>query len=309
MSISNSHQHRREFGLLVEPLSGGFSGGSIITLDDHCDRVKWFEDCSNKDGYYYPHDVAQYKLDPSTMEMLEKIPRSERPASFYHLPPSHILQLESPVDASNTASSDDVLIIYALSYLYGTRLQFADWGLDGRVPFKSNHNFFVQPQTCLEFLGHTYDWWRSKPPSIRKKYINILYVYCRANSFEWEWDAFIHQYMVFDAIFNLHCALRPNEKKNIRHEERFNLLFSRYNIYANDELVKSLYKARNDLFHEALWTGTSMGFGDADSDAYYLPRHLSRLNSRLICGLVNYQNDYLGSIWWAMGTFSFGRRC
>ena len=307
--MSTNQRHEREFGFLVEPIAGDFSGGKISPLEDHADRAEWFEERSNRDGYYYPPEVATYEVDTSTRERKKKVARSERPASVYGLPPSHWLELESPLDTSNTSFSDDALIIYVLAYLYGTRLQFSDWRFEGRVPYKSTNNIFFHPETCLEFLGHTYDWWRSKPADIRTRLINILYVLTRARSLEWEWDAFTHQYMVFDAIYRLHTTLHPSAPKAQNHRGRFDVLLSEYGIPTDDALVNKMYNARNELFHEAMWTGSTIGFGSIDREAYYFPHHLSRLNSRLICGLVDYRNDYLGSVWWAMGTFSFGPRC
>lgn len=205
--MTTEQRHERQFGFLAEPIAGDFSGGKITPLEDYADRVKWFEGQSNRDGYYYPPEVATYTIDPRTHEKKEKVARSERPASVYSLPPSHRLVLDSPLDNSNTTCSDDALIIYALAYLYGTRLQFSDWRFEGRVPLKPTNNILFSPETCLDFLGYIYKWWRLKPPDIRTRLINILYVLTRARSLEWDWDAFIHHYMVFDAIYKLHIAL------------------------------------------------------------------------------------------------------
>lgn len=306
--MTTEQRHERQFGFLTEPIAGDFVGGRIAPLEDYADRLKWFEGQSNRDGYYYPPEVATYTIDPRTHEKKEKVARSERPASVYSLPPSHKLVLDSPLDTSNTTCSDDALIIYVLAYLYGTRLQFSDWRFEGRVPHKPTNNILFHTETCLDFLGYIYTWWLSKPPDIRTRLINILYVLTRARSLEWDWDAFIHHYMVFDAIYKLHITLNPALPKAQNHRGRFDVLLSEYGIPCDGVLVDKLYNARNDLFHEAMWVGSSIGFGSPDQDAYYFPHHLSRLNSRLICGIVGYRNDYLESVWWAMGRFSFGLR-
>jgi hypothetical protein len=300
-----SEPHHRKFGFLIDPISGEFEGGAIKPLEDHSKRLEWFQKRSNRDGFYYPPEAATYHVDPKTMEQKQKVERSERPASVYALPASHILSLELPLDVSSTTCSDDALIIYLLAYLHGTRLQFADWHFEGRVPHKSTNNIFFYPEVCFHFLGHTYQWWRSATPEIRTRLINILYVLTRARSLEWDWDAFSHQYMVFDAIYNLHMALNPTSAKAQSHRTRFDVLLSAYGIPCDEDLVNKLYKARNELFHEAMWTGSSIGFGSPQRYAYYYPHHLARLNSRLICGLVDYKNGYAGSVWWAMGTFAF----
>jgi len=86
-----------------------------------------FVERSNKDGFLYPPEIATWTCDPLTGKAVEKVQRSARPAAVYSLPSSHTLMLTAPLDASTSTSSDDVLIIYLLSYLYGTRLQPSSW--------------------------------------------------------------------------------------------------------------------------------------------------------------------------------------
>lgn len=308
MSISS--RYVREFGFLAEPIGGDFAGGRITPLEDHSDRTQWFEESSNRDGFYYPPEESLYEFDPVSLGRKDRIARSGRPALLYPLPASHRLYLTSPLDATKTESSDDALIIHLLGYLYGRRMQFADWKFDGRVPVKPLGGIYVRLETSLEFLGHTYEWWRSHSRDIQKRLVYILYVYTRARSLEWEWDAFIHQYIVFDGLYRLHRKLYPAAlKRDHPHKERIEFMLETYDIPRppNSNLVKKLCEVRNDLFHEAAWDGKTICFGNIDSDAPSLPRHLARLNSRLICGIVNYSNDYSKSAWWSMGSFSFGR--
>jgi hypothetical protein len=307
MEISSPYV--REFGFLAEPIGGVFAGGKITPLVDHSDRTQWFEETSNRDGFYYPPEETLYELDPVSLKRKNKIARSGRPALLYPLPASHRLCLSSPLDATMKLSSDDALIIHLLGYLYGRRLQFADWKFDGRVPVKPLGGIYVRPETSLKFLGHAYEWWRSHSLDIRKRFIHILYVFTRARSLEWEWDAFIHQYIVFDGLYRLHRKLDPAApKRDVPHKERVEFMLEAYGIPrpSNSNLVQRLCEVRNDLFHEAAWDGETICFGNVDSDALSLPSHLARLNSRLICGIVNYSNDYSKSAWWAMGSFSFG---
>jgi hypothetical protein len=119
--MSNSSRHVREFGFLVEPISGNFVGGKTTPLEDRLDRTQWFEDSSNRDGYYYPPEEVLYGFDPVTIERKDKIARSGRPALLYPLPASHRLCLTSPLEATKAVSSDDALIIHLLEYLYGRR--------------------------------------------------------------------------------------------------------------------------------------------------------------------------------------------
>jgi hypothetical protein len=307
--MSTSNRHERDFGFLIEPISGNFTGGKITPLQDHSEHTQLLQKRSNQDGFYYPPEVILHELDPETMKSKEKIARSGRPALLYHLPGSHRLCITSPLDATMALSSDSALIIHLLGYLYGRRLQFSEWKFDGRVPVKPLGGIHVRQETSLEFLGHTYEWWRSYTLDIRKRLIQILYVFTRARSLEWEWDAFIHQYIVFDALYKLHCNLNQANRRQVTHGERIEYMLHAYDIPRppNSDLVKRLYEVRNDLFHEAAWDGETICFGNVGSDACSLSRHLARLNSRLICCIVNYRNDYSKSAWWAMGSFLFGR--
>lgn len=133
-----------------------------------------------------------------------------------------------------------------------------------------------------------------------------MYVLTRAKSLEWDWDAFAHQYMVFDALYKLHTKL-THSGANVPHQKRFEVLLSAYGVPTNDTLVERIYEARNELFHEAMWVDSAFCYGSSDANAFYLPHHLGRLNSRLICGISGYRNEYAGSVWWTLGRFHFGK--
>ncbi len=293
-----------EFGFLQIPLKGSFSGVHITPLPDHKERLASLNQHSNQDGYFYPPQVSTYEIDLFTHKRRKKVKRTTRPASVYHLPASHQVLIDTPVSPVGNSFEDEALIIHLLAYVYGTRLQFAEWRFDGRVPIKPVHNISITEQTCLNFLKHTYAWWRDLTADQRTRFVNILYVHTRARSLEWEWDAFIHQYMTFDALFRLHTEIRPSKSK-ISHKKRFAVICSEYGIRSNPGLIDKIYLARNELFHEAMWTRSTIGFDSDDKDAFYLPYHLARLNARIICSMVGYRNEYVGSVWWAMGTFLF----
>lgn len=294
-----------EFGFLINPLKGRFLGVSIEPLPDHSSRLEIIQKESNKDGFYYPPQVASYNVDLLTNKLQEKIERSEKPASVFFLPPSHQICIQQPICKDGEKGTDKALIIYLLAYIYGTKLQPSKWKFDDRVPIKSINNIYITDATCLDFLRHTYEWWGSLTETQRIKFVNILYVYTRARSLEWDWDAFLHQYMVFDALYNFYCEFIP-PTKNPKLGGRFNILCDAYSVF-NEELVNRIYNARNNLFHEAMWVESMIGFGSPDRDAYQLPLHLARLNARLICGITGYRNEYTRSPWWVMGTFEFDK--
>jgi hypothetical protein len=295
-----------EFGFLQEPLKGNFLGVSFEPVDDYTEKLSILKTITNIDGFYYPPEVARYTTDTTIENIKEKIEKSEKPALVYPLFSSHTLSIQHPVSSSNEPCSDAALIIYLMAYIFGTRLQPSEWKFDGRIPFKSNKEFAIHDSTCLHFLENVYRWWRNLKEQQRRKFVNILYVYTRAKSLQWDWDVFIHQYMVFDALYKLHVELQPYKTAN-NHKARFNILCGEYSVF-DDQLITRIYNARNNLFHEAMWIGDStIGFGSPDSDAYLLPQYLASLNSQIICGITGYKNQYTRTAWWSRQMLLFDR--
>lgn len=295
-----------QFGFLKNPIKGSFSGVEIAPLPDHAERLEWFNEESNRDGFLYPPQVATYEFNLKTHKQERQIERSERPAPVFHLPESHDLIIDNPVGVVGSPFADDALIIHLLAFVYGTRLQVSDFRFEGRIPNESTHNIYITDETCLDFIEKVYGWWQGLGNEERKIFINILYVLTRAKSLEWDWDAFAHQYMVFDALYKLHTKLSPS-KSIVSHRQRFNVLLSTYGAADNDALIKRICQARNQLFHEAMWVNSTICHGTDDTDAFHLPHHLGRLNSRLICGISGYRNNYASSTWWTMGRFLFDK--
>ncbi len=298
-----------EFGFLGAKISGELSNVTFTPLDDYDDRLNTLEQYVNQDGYYYPPQVSNYTHDLSDKDPeYIKIPKTERPAFTYHLPPSHKLLIENPIVVESNIFNDEILIIYLLSFIYGTRLQPAKWRFDGRVPISKQNPFSLNHQTCLHFLEHAYNWWKDlSNDTLRHRFINILYVYNRANTLDWEFDAFIHQYMIFDSLFRLDCKLNSNKQPKLTHKGRFSFLCDKYSIF-HQPTVDKIYKTRNDLFHEASWLNSTIGFGTLNSESgIQLPRHLSKLNARIITSITGYKNNFTTTPWWVMGNQLFDK--
>jgi len=292
------------FGFLCEPIGASFAGVRIEPLPDHPQRIEWYRKHSNVDGFFYPPQIATYtrRVDGSRGR---KVPRTTRRASVFQLPASHTLSVAAPLD-STFPHSDAALIIHLLAFIFGTRLQFEEWRFDGRVPTDCTLAASITTPVRVHFVQEAYTWWKALPSTLRIHVVSLLYAFNRANSAEWEWDAFYQHYMVFDGLFHLHAEMKALRKK-IGHMERFAVLCASYGIPYNDELVKKLYRARNQLFHEAMWADAMIGHRGDAQDTYYYPRHLARLNARILCAITGYQNSFTSSVWWAMGRFHFPR--
>jgi hypothetical protein len=290
------------FGFLQEPVNTSFDGVRLIPLPDHAQRLDWFTKNSNSDGFYYPPQVATYVTRSSTKRRA-KLPQSERPAAVYHLPASHELSITTPLVRAHPYS-DAVLLTQLLAFIFGTRLQIEEWRFEGRIPQKSMLAASVTDEVRLGFVQHAYGWWMTLSPALRARVINVFYAYNRAVAQEWEWDEFSQQYIVFDALFRLHADLRCFVSR-ATHKMRFNVLCQAYEIPYNEGLVTTLYGARNELFHEGMWASAMIGHRAPGSDAVQYPRHLARLNARLLCAITGYKNSFTSSVWWAMGRFRF----
>ncbi|PPD56597.1 MAG: hypothetical protein CTY10_03450 [Methylotenera sp.] len=263
----------KEFGFLQYPLEASFLNVKIQPINNHSEGLEWLKKNTNKDGYFYPPQFATYTIDSRTGKTKTKVENSDRPARVYHIPSSHKIEIENPVCIQNEPFTDEALIVYLLAYLYGTRLQISDWKFEGRIPIKPVNNISITEDAIIHFLSHVYNWWRKLTQSQRTKFANILYVHNRANSLEWDWDMFLHQYMVFDALYALHSEFNP-PAQTPKLKERLNILCREYSI-DNADLINDIYKARNELFHEAMWVEFStIGFGSSNQNAYQLPHHL-----------------------------------
>lgn len=291
------------FGFLHDATELSAPGYCISPLDDHEARREWLVKSSNEDGFLYPPQVSafRYSLDRKSRK---KVPRTSRPAQTFHLPASHVLRVHAPIE-SELPCSDATFLVQVLAYLNGTRLQFEDWRFDTRIPVNSVLGAVVPHGVQSDFLSHAYDWWKSMVAASRARALNVFYAFNRANGSEWEWDLFMQQYMVFDGIYRLHVERGGDTAKN--HRDRFNVLISAYGVPTNKDLVDCLYRARNDLFHEGIWAGAMMGYAERVPDAIHFPRHMRRLNARLMCAITGYRNGFSSSIWWAMGSFLFDK--
>lgn len=204
--------NENQFGFLQVPLQANFLGVSLSPLDNHAERLAAIKKESNKDGFYYPPQICEYSIDLIKNNVKNKIEQSEKPATVYPFISSHRIKIENPISTIGEPTADEAAIIYLLAFIYGTRLQPSQWRFEGRIPIKSQHNIYIADDTCLHFLEHVYGWWRKQSVGQRQKFVNVLYVYTRAISLEWDWDMFVHQYMVFDALYNLHLGIKPKLK-------------------------------------------------------------------------------------------------
>ncbi len=289
-------KYHYKFGFLNIEESFEFEGGKVDVSGEFEEGREWVYERENLDGFIYPPQVKKVKLDPVTLVEIEDIPKTTRPALMYKLPNSHSISLESELE------NDASFIVNLLGYLYGTRLQFSDLWFDGRVPIKPTHNISVRKPVAEEFLSKSYSIYKLWNAENRKWFTNALIMHSRAPSYEWDWERFSMEYMVFDGLYRLISEIYGVHAKS--HKDRFRLVFDQFGISFNDDLVEQIYGLRNGLFHQALWDGRQPCTGRG---GFHFQCHLSRINNRVIPALLGFNNEYVHSPWWSIGCGRFDR--
>ncbi len=283
-----------KFGFLNIKSSLLFEGGSVDVMDDFDLIRKYVEDNTHKDGFLYPPQIKSMRVDPSTMEDIEEIPKTRRPALTYKLPSSHKISLHMKGDENDIRTKDAGLVIHLLAYLFGTRLQFSDWWHDGRIPIKSTHNVDLSVITAENFISKSLVNWRQWNECHKQWMLNILIMHSRAASYEWDWERFTIEYMVLDGIYKL-VSEQFGLKGRPPHKQRLKILLDQFEMEYDDDKVNEIYELRNDLFHQSLW-GKGLPCTHKAS-AFYGQLNLSKINNRLIPAALGYETKYIRSSW------------
>jgi len=287
----SEHDH---IGFLNVPTSFKFSGGLLLLSKEFDQAKRWMERYANKDGFLYPPLSRTARLNPQTGKATT-IPRTKRPALLHRVPNSHELILEGVKDIQKARSSLAGFVMLCFSYLYGTRLQFFDWWVDGRVPLKSTINVRVTQSAAEAFLSKAIHTWRQLDRRRKRVASNALYVYSKAGSAEWDWERFQLEYIVSDACYSI-AEAKDGCRAN-GHGKRFKALCSTYGLKYNSQLIRLFVKLRNNLFHEALWDGGQPNTARS-GNSFMASHHLRRFNHKLIASIFAGQSKYTKSAWW-----------
>lgn len=293
-------KYKDTFGFLDLKESFDFAEGKIVFLDEFDEGRKWIRDYENDDGFLYLPTVETVKHDHQGQE--KAVPNSTRPALLHKLPASHSISLNLKNDRDSIRKSDSGFTIHLLGYIYGTRVQFSDWWHDGRISIKSTHNIYIKHSTAEDYLAKSYEKYKTLKEEYKTWFVNVLIMHSRASSYEWDWESFTIEYMVFDGLYRLFSEIFNKRAKG--HKDRFRIVFDQFGIATNDDLVDCIYSLRNDLFHQGLWDKGQPCTGSS-SDAFSAQYNLARINNRLIPALLGYQNDYVRSPWWSISKQTF----
>ena len=278
------------FGFLFERLEITFSHGSIVPVSNFEQIAKAVSKLLHKDGYYYPPIEKDRVIKPGS-KIARTVPKTKRPAHLFSIPASHVLYIVPAKPEKDVREASAGFILHLLSLLFQTRLQFADWSIDGRIPIGSDRGIspiIYDPGIIGDRLSLGYEVWSGWPEPEQKRFVNILYMFSRSCIYEWDWEEFFIQYMVFDACWKMGEALfidlKPKGRNRVPHGERPAKLFGRFGI--NHPLlsdVGELARLRNELFHEATWNKGRPGHSSPTRRLKFAPGMTLRwLNDRLI---------------------------
>jgi hypothetical protein len=290
------------FGYLSERLDFSFDGGSVRTRDDFVKARNWINSQTNKDGYLYPSTSYTVTKDINSKKW-KRIPRTSRPAKLFHMPPSHnIALINSSVQKSDRYGLAG-FVVQSLAFLYGTKLQFWDWFIEGRVPTKTQTiNLALFPSDVEMFFERAVPTWQSLSDLNKKRMVNLLFVHCIAGAVEWDWQGLQLEYMVTDACYRI--AHNMGKCKAGRHEDRLTALCDSFELAKDDHWFDFIIRLRNDLFHETLWDG-GRPFTSQSSESFYAPLHLRRFNHRLVTAILCGPGRYTKTRWTSIGTYAF----
>lgn len=279
------------FGFLPVEWVIEFDYGKIVPIPEFKKVSKVIKKHQHHDGHFYPPTLESVVV--VNLVKPKRTRKTKRPAFLYPVPPSHDLFISPPLVEANIREGSAGFVLHLLAFLFNTRLQFADWFYDGRIPIDWVGTEVHSPNQVGKYISLAYKVWSGWPAEERKRFTNILYMQSRRFVYEWEWEEFINQYMVLDAcwkmaeqLFNLSVANVDKSVKGL-HKKRLVALRGKFDLPGDDFIdAEKLANLRNNLFHEVLWHGVRPGSARNRLE-YHIPTRLGVLNKQLIFALIN----------------------
>jgi hypothetical protein len=271
------------FGFLPHKGVIEYEFGKIVPTPEFDQIAKAIKKRLHEDGHFYPPIVDHPIVLGKTAKAVQN---TKRPAHLYGLPASHDLCVSLTRAEPNIREGSAGFIIHLLAFLFRTRLQFADWFSDGRIPIDFNGTFAlvrnpIQAGTCL---SGAYKVWLKWSELQQRRFTNILYMRSRVSAYEWDWEQFILEYMILDACWKMGAELFGLKARD--HADRVHVLCKAMSIDLGQLGidVKTMSDLRNDLFHEALWYKSRPG--SVGRRRFYIHAAMGGLNQRLISALI-----------------------
>lgn len=228
-----------------------FNAGVIRPLPTFKEVQAWLDENLHRDGFFYPPMVANFRsqFDVEKREWTycdDPEPNTEKPAHLYALIPTHELHYTG-VGTDDRGRLVASILLQALSFFFGTRLQFADWLTDLRVKVKTRGPFYVRPQEVPHIMNLVYEKAVGLDDKDRLLLHNILAIHNRTGSYNWMWERFLWSYNAFDA-----CWWFLKRERGV-HGKRIKVLCDELGIPDAVEERRAIVRLRNELVHEVCW--------------------------------------------------------
>lgn len=280
--------YQDQFGFLPKQVNFEFSYGEVRLLPDHDQVVAEWKAHAHQDKRIYP------------------------PALLLRLPWTHSLSLnEVPTDQESLRRGIGGFLIQWLGFLYGYRVQFHNWWIDGKVSTDSEAPYFVHPScpipACVDKALET---WRAWDETNERIITNALYLFLRTDTYEFMWERFAAEYMVFDAVYRV-AANAGLIKNGLSHDKRLQEMANRFNLTAppvsqwGSVWNKQFSDLRNNLIHEVRWDGNKMMGDPGSNEAEFASIYLHEFIRRLLLAVLGIKGLFLQTPWWHKGTYKF----
>ncbi len=286
MSLSEDGTVAHRFGVLDYPRREvSFSSGTVAPLPNEEFQAvrRWYEDHGHDDGWLYPSTLHWERTGQGPGGGSESLrwPASEPRPSSWRPVPTHMLTW--------TASDPDRqlagLAIRALGWAHGSRVQFEDWRIDGRIRWKPSPSFHLTDSRTRRFLDRVVAT-GSTAPNLLVGILALLELHTRVPMYTWDWERHHWQYTAVDACWRVLVAQQrvPDRRPSggrWPHTERIRVMCDQLGIPYLAAATKRIVEQRNDLAHEAIWCEGLPGYG-GEQAAHYDYFRLRKLTDRLL---------------------------
>lgn len=275
-----------KFGFLIDPKSfecDGFKIAPVIEFD--CVLKKFYKTASVSNGWLYGPEIELVKSSREKEDFASNPPIVHK--SFFHMSSTHQI-------ASTESYSDDHLrfLILGYGFLQGLYLTPEGYSYLGRTAFKPTmlNGLLLADSDYITGMECINRFYINSGEEDRKQMFACIHWYLIGQSYQFDWETFDAQYKVLDGIYKLsgtHAgshAARP-----IALSEKYNLELPLWAKLITKKESK-LSKQRNDLFHEANYSGHPIGYSYPDEN-YNL--EFRSFNTKLIAAALGINTPYL----------------
>lgn len=253
-----------------------FSEGGIDPVEEIDAVIAAFDERKAQDGYVYP-------------------PSGQGPWVLHRLPATHSLTLRTGTSRDESRRTLGGLIIHLFGLLTGSRCQFADWWVDGRVSTSSENGFAAHVGWEVgQSLDAAVPVWDRMQVRDRLVTTNALFLHNRTAVYFWDWERFQAEYQVLDSLYAV--ARAKGEVHKCPHRERMRTLAEAYGLAMDHDRMTRIAGLRNDLVHQALWS-EGVPTTAVDDFAFRSPYWLHRFNARLALAVLHIPAEVVHSYW------------